>query len=70
MAQSPPYSGPTGFTFVATPRNAIGQSYDVDLTSDEEAHDRALMMLGGQVTYSYSEVWERARLVCTVRKGE
>jgi hypothetical protein len=51
MAQSPPYSGPTGFIFVAT-------------------HDRALMMLGGQATYSYVEVWERARLVCRVRKGE
>ena len=35
-------------------RNAIGQSNDVDLTSDEEAHDRALMMLGGQATYSYA----------------
>ena len=51
-------------------RNAIGQSYDVDLTLDEEAHDRALMMLGGQATYSYAEVWDRARLVCTVRRGE
>jgi hypothetical protein len=30
----------------------------------------ALMMLGGQATYSYGEVWERVRLVCTVRKGE
>ena len=51
-------------------RNAIGQSCDIDLTSDDEAHDRALMMLGGQATYSYAEVWARARLVCTVRRGE
>jgi hypothetical protein len=69
MAQSP-----TIFrsyrVYLSDARNAIGQSYDVDLTSDEEAHDRALMMLGGQATYSYAEVWERARLVCTVRKGE
>jgi hypothetical protein len=38
--------------------------------SDEAARERALMMLNEQTMYEYAEVWERARLVCTVRRGE
>jgi hypothetical protein len=49
---------------------AVFPEHHLDLTSDDDAHDGALMMLGGQAIYSYAEVWERARLVCTVRKGE
>jgi hypothetical protein len=50
--------------------NVLGRSHDVDLTSDEAACERALLMLNEQTNYSYAEVWERARLVGTVRRGE
>jgi len=45
-------------------RNAIGQSCDIDLTSDDEAHDRALMMLGGQATWSPESSRARSRVIC------
>jgi hypothetical protein len=51
-------------------RNVLGRSHDVDLASDEAARDRARRILDEQTIYSYAEVWDRARLVCTVRKGE
>ena len=46
------------------------QRRDAILASDEEAHDLAVKMLGEQTAYPCVEVWDRARLVCAVRKGE
>jgi hypothetical protein len=46
----------------------VARSHEVDLASDEEARDHALMMLNEQTIYPYAEAWDRARLVCTVRR--
>jgi hypothetical protein len=51
-------------------RNVLSLSHDVDLPSDEAARDHALMLLSRQTIYPYAEVWDRARLVCTVRKED
>jgi hypothetical protein len=47
-----------------------GRSYEADLASDDEAREHTLMLLNEETIYPYAEVWDRARLVCTVRKGE
>jgi hypothetical protein len=46
------------------------RSHDADLASDEEARELAALMLDEKITYSWVEVWDRARLVCTVRRGQ
>ena len=46
--------------------NALARPHDVDLASDEEA--RQLAMLDEQVQYPCVEVWDRTRLVCSVRR--
>ena len=51
-------------------RNVLGRSHELDFASDEAARERALTMLNEQTVYAYAEVWERARLVCTVRRGD
>ena len=43
---------------------------DVELASDERARELAARMLDGQNTYPCVEVWDRARLVCTIRREE
>jgi hypothetical protein len=48
--------------------NQIARSHDVDLASDEEARELAALMLDEQTAHPCAEVWERARLVCTVRR--
>jgi hypothetical protein len=48
----------------------IARSHDVDLASDEEAHQLASSMLDDQLSYHCAEVWDRARLVCTVRRAD
>jgi hypothetical protein len=48
----------------------VGRSYEADLASDDDAREHTLMLLNEQTIYPYAEVWDRARLVCTVRKGE
>jgi len=47
--------------------NVLERSHEVDLASDEEARGAAMRMLGEQTTHFCAE-WERARLICTVRK--
>jgi len=47
----------------------IARSHDVDLASDEDARGLAVLMLDKQTAYPCVEVWDRARLVCVVRKG-
>jgi hypothetical protein len=50
--------------------DALARPYDVDLASDEEAHELAARMLDEQTAHPCVEVWDRARLVCTVRREE
>lgn len=47
-------------------RNALARSYDVDLRSDEEARQLAVLMLEEQGIYTSAEIWDRNRLVGTV----
>jgi hypothetical protein len=67
-------SGPTAIRsyriYLRDAHNVMGRSHEVDLASDDEARERALMLLNEQTIYPYAEVWDRARLVCTVRRGE
>jgi|GEM_PF-6496846 len=46
------------------------QRYDAALKSDEEARQLVMLMLDDRPAYPCAEVWESARLVCTVRRGE
>ena len=50
--------------------NVLSQSHDVELASDDEVRQLAELMLIEQPIYPCVEVWDRARLVCRVRKGE
>ena len=50
--------------------NLLARSEDLDLASDDAARELAARVLNEQTTYSCVEVWDRARLVCTVRRGE
>ena len=43
--------------------------FEVNLASDKAAREFALM-LDKESVCPCAEIWERARLVCTVRKGE
>ena len=48
----------------------LARTYDVDLASDEDARSLAVLLLDQQAAYPCVEVWDRARLVCAVRKVE
>jgi hypothetical protein len=48
--------------------NALARCQDVDLPSDQDAHQIAARILSEQPLYLCAEVWDRARLVCTVRR--
>ena len=50
--------------------NLLARSHDVDLTSDDDARQLAVLMLVKQTAYPCVEVWDRARLVCKVRREE
>ena len=50
--------------------NLIVRTHDVDLGSDDEARQLAARMLNEQTADRCAEVWDRTRLVCTVRRGE
>lgn len=45
----------------------LSRVHDVDLASDEAARELAAQMLDEQSSYPCAEVWDRARLVCTIR---
>ena len=49
---------------------ALARAHDVDLASDEDACQLAALMLDDQAVYPCVEVWDRARLVCAVRRDE
>ena len=44
--------------------------HDAVLASDEEARQLAMLMLDEQADYPCAEIWDGARLVCTLRRGE
>ena len=48
--------------------NRLVVGVDVDFTSDQEAREHAAQMLDTQANHRCAEVWDRARLVCTVHK--
>jgi hypothetical protein len=48
--------------------NALARAHDVDLASDEDACQLAALMIQDQEAYPCAEVWDRARLVCTMRR--
>ena len=48
--------------------NALAAPHEVDLASDDEARQLAELMLIEQLAYPCMEIWDRARLVCTVRR--
>jgi hypothetical protein len=50
--------------------NLIVRTHDVDLESEDDARRLAARMLNEQTADRCAEVWDRRRLVCTVRKGE
>ena len=49
-------------------QNAIARARDVDLASDDDARQLAVLMLDEQTNYPCIEVWDRARLVCAVHR--
>jgi hypothetical protein len=51
-------------------RHGIASVHEVEMASDDEAHQLADLMLDEQTAYPIAELWDRARLVCTVRRGE
>ena len=48
--------------------NVLARTFDVDMPSDDEVRDLAALMLEEQGAHACAEVWDRARLVCTVRR--
>ena len=50
--------------------NVLEVGRNVELASDEEARELAERMLEEQADHPCAEIWDRARLVCTVRKED
>ena len=50
--------------------NALARAHDAELASDKDARELAALMLDEQAVHTCAEVWDRARLVCTVRREE
>ena len=50
--------------------NLLARGHDVELASDQAARELAMLMLDQQTAYPCVEVWDRARLVCMVRRDE
>ena len=48
--------------------NVLAVGHDVELASDEDAREFAARMIGEKTSFPFAEVWDRARLVCIVRK--
>jgi hypothetical protein len=56
--------------YLRDPSNVLAPPFEVELASDKDARQFAVLMLDKQAVHPCAEIWERARLVCTVRKGE
>ena len=48
--------------------NVLARVREVEAASDEEARELAVEALNEHSAYPVAEVWDRARLVCTVHK--
>ena len=48
--------------------DVLARADEVNLASDDEARELATLMLEEQGIYKIAEVWDRARLVCSVRR--
>jgi hypothetical protein len=70
MAQPNPMAIRSCRIYFRDAENVLSQSHEVELASDEDARELALLMLDERTGYPCAEVWDRARLVCTVRWGE
>jgi hypothetical protein len=70
MAQSTPTANRSYRVYLRDASNALAGPTDVDLASDEEAGAFAALMLSKETAYPGAEVWDRTRLVCTVRRRE
>ena len=55
--------------YLRDPSNVLALPFEVNLASDKAAREFALM-LDKESVCPCAVIWERARLVCTVRKGE
>jgi hypothetical protein len=53
-------------TTTATTAAAI--TMEADLATDDDARQLVALMLDEQPAYPCAEVWDRSRLVCTVRR--
>ena len=51
-------------------RNVLALPFEVNLASDKAAREFAALMLDKEAVCPCAEIWERARLVCTVRRNE
>ena len=49
-------------------RNRIAHSHEADLATDDDARQLVALMLDQQPACPCAEVWDRTRLVCTVRR--
>ena len=50
--------------------NVVARTYDGEVRSDDDAHRLATLTLDERTVYTANEVWDGARLVCIVRRGE
>jgi hypothetical protein len=48
--------------------NVLAEGHDAELASDEDARELAARILNERTAYPCAEVWDRTRLVCTVRR--
>ena len=70
MAQPSPVAIRSYRIYLRDAENVLASGHDVDLASDEEARQLAALMIEEQAVYPCAEVWDRARLVCTVRRDD
>jgi hypothetical protein len=54
--------------YVRDSSGAFTRSEEVDLASDDDVRQLAVLTLDKQTTHHCVEVWDRARLVCSVRR--
>lgn len=68
MAQSNPAAVRSYRIYFRDTLNALTPGYEVDLRTDGEARELAAQMLEERADYTCAEIWDRARLVCTVSR--
>ena len=61
---------PSFRVYLCETSDKIARVSGIDARSDADARKIAVQILKNQTAYSHAEVWERARFICTVRRGE